>query len=211
MKKNQCLNCGRKNQYNEPYLYGVCSIGECRNAYHRERMRERRAIPENREKRNAQKRELIADPEKRAEYNARMRETMREWLAIPENREKRNAQKRARNKERYHSDPEYRAKKIKESTERQKPRGWYLEIGYRDGVIRSRCCDKRSHLCGEFWCYLCRLWLPMSIMEVEHIKPRSTHPELAFVKSNLRLACKPCNTAKSNKPLKVVLKERTYA
>ncbi|MFP5458735.1 MAG: helicase-related protein, partial [Bacteriovoracia bacterium] len=36
-------------------------------------------------------------------------------------------------------------------------------------------------------------------MHVDHIKPRSTHPEFALVFDNLQVLCGPCNISKSNK------------
>lgn len=36
-------------------------------------------------------------------------------------------------------------------------------------------------------------------IQVDHIKPRSLHPELALVESNLQVLCKSCNMGKSNK------------
>ena len=37
-----------------------------------------------------------------------------------------------------------------------------------------------------------------AIMNVDHIKPRRTHPELALVKSNLQVLCGDCNMGKGN-------------
>lgn len=36
-------------------------------------------------------------------------------------------------------------------------------------------------------------------IQVDHIKPRSLHPELALVESNMQVLCKSCNMGKSNK------------
>lgn len=47
-------------------------------------------------------------------------------------------------------------------------------------------------LCG------CRA-TPENPIQVDHIKPRSTHPELALVESNMQVLCKSCNMGKSNK------------
>lgn len=37
------------------------------------------------------------------------------------------------------------------------------------------------------------------IMNVDHIKPRKTHPELALTISNLQILCSDCNHGKGNK------------
>ena len=36
-------------------------------------------------------------------------------------------------------------------------------------------------------------------MHVDHIKPKSTHPHLALVKSNMQVLCEDCNMGKSNR------------
>jgi len=36
-------------------------------------------------------------------------------------------------------------------------------------------------------------------IQVDHIKPRSLHPELALVESNMQVLCQSCNKGKSNK------------
>lgn len=36
-------------------------------------------------------------------------------------------------------------------------------------------------------------------LQCDHIKPRSTHPHLALVESNIQILCKFCNVGKSNK------------
>jgi hypothetical protein len=47
-------------------------------------------------------------------------------------------------------------------------------------------------LCG------CRA-TPENPIHVDHIKPRSLHPELALIESNMQVLCKSCNMGKSNK------------
>lgn len=47
-------------------------------------------------------------------------------------------------------------------------------------------------LCG------CRA-TPDNPIQVDHIKPRSLHPELALVESNMQVLCQSCNKGKSNK------------
>lgn len=46
-------------------------------------------------------------------------------------------------------------------------------------------------------CALCRS--TDGVMHVDHIKPRSFHPELALDINNLQILCRPCNLGKSNK------------
>lgn len=66
-------------------------------------------------------------------------------------------------------------------------RDW-LELRYRVLQRSGGCCK----LCG------CR-GTESSPIHVDHIKPRSLHPELALVESNLQVLCKACNLGKSNK------------
>jgi hypothetical protein len=47
-------------------------------------------------------------------------------------------------------------------------------------------------LCG------CRA-TPDNPIQVDHIKPRSLHPELELAESNMQVLCKNCNQGKSNK------------
>jgi 5-methylcytosine-specific restriction endonuclease McrA len=37
------------------------------------------------------------------------------------------------------------------------------------------------------------------VIQVDHIRPRSKYPELAWDKTNLQVLCKECNTGKSNR------------
>lgn len=45
-------------------------------------------------------------------------------------------------------------------------------------------------------CMLCRT--AIGEMHVDHIKPRSKHPELALDPENLQVLCRACNIGKSN-------------
>lgn len=49
-------------------------------------------------------------------------------------------------------------------------------------------------------CAYCRTKLNIgnSVFDIEHIEPRSLHPEWMFLTENLCLSCKRCNTAKGN-------------
>jgi hypothetical protein len=71
--------------------------------------------------------------------------------------------------------------------------GFYVSREWLD--LRYRVLQKSGgscKLCG------CRA-TPDNPIHVDHIKPRSLHPELALVESNLRVLCKACNMGKSNK------------
>jgi len=47
-----------------------------------------------------------------------------------------------------------------------------------------------------FRCMACKT--SESELHVDHIKPHSKYPELAFIESNLQVLCKDCNLGKSN-------------
>ena len=47
-------------------------------------------------------------------------------------------------------------------------------------------------------CQCCGAVPPRVILHVDHIKPRSRHPELALCLSNLQVLCEACNLGKSN-------------
>jgi 5-methylcytosine-specific restriction endonuclease McrA len=64
----------------------------------------------------------------------------------------------------------------------------WLDLRYR--VLQKN--NGSCRLCG------CRATAENPI-HVDHIKPRSLHPELALAESNLQILCKACNLGKSNK------------
>jgi hypothetical protein len=66
-------------------------------------------------------------------------------------------------------------------------RAW-LDLRYRVLQKAGGSCK----LCG------CRA-SPGNPIQVDHIKPRSLHPELELVESNLQVLCQNCNRGKSNK------------
>jgi 5-methylcytosine-specific restriction endonuclease McrA len=50
------------------------------------------------------------------------------------------------------------------------------------------------------WCQLCgHKGSPDNPIQVDHIKPRSTHRHLALVESNLQVLCRDCNLGKSDR------------
>lgn len=48
------------------------------------------------------------------------------------------------------------------------------------------------------WCRACGGRPPEKVLHVDHIKPRSKHPELALDLSNLQVLCRDCNLGKGN-------------
>jgi hypothetical protein len=66
-------------------------------------------------------------------------------------------------------------------------RAW-LELRYRVLKKGKGCCQ----LCGT-------RGSESNPLQVDHIKPRSKHPELALAESNLQILCRRCNVGKSNK------------
>lgn len=64
----------------------------------------------------------------------------------------------------------------------------WLDLRYRVLKKHNGCCK----LCG------CRA-TPDNPIQVDHIKPRSKHPELELAESNMQVLCKACNMGKSNK------------
>lgn len=57
--------------------------------------------------------------------------------------------------------------------------------------------EKQQGKCG---CFGCSFVAPSpEYLEIDHIKPIATHPELAIEPTNLRLLCPPCNRKKGEK------------
>jgi 5-methylcytosine-specific restriction endonuclease McrA len=48
-------------------------------------------------------------------------------------------------------------------------------------------------------CECCGRSPPAVTVDVDHIQPRSKHPELALLKSNMQILCRDCNFGKSNR------------
>ena len=65
----------------------------------------------------------------------------------------------------------------------------WIELRYR--VLRES--DGRCCLCG-------RGAIDGAKLNVDHIKPRRTHPGLAAARSNLQVLCNLCNRGKGNRP-----------
>lgn len=55
-----------------------------------------------------------------------------------------------------------------------------------------RASQGRCELCGS-----CKA--DGAVLQVDHIKPRSTHPQLELERGNLQVLCRSCNLGKSNK------------
>jgi 5-methylcytosine-specific restriction endonuclease McrA len=65
-------------------------------------------------------------------------------------------------------------------------------------------------------CECCGVGPENGIIQVDHIRPRSIYPELAFEPSNLQVLCKMCNEGKSNTDktdwrVKTILRKREEA
>lgn len=50
-----------------------------------------------------------------------------------------------------------------------------------------------------YYCYLCGIRVKRSELTLDHIKPRSRHPELRYELANLAPCCWWCNTKKGSK------------
>ena len=186
MNKNQCLKCGRENKYNKPYKYGYCRVGECEKIYVREWL----AIPENRERHNAQvreqKRALLVIPEEREKINARRRALR----AIPENREKVNARKREAWRNKYYSmteeqKTEYNKKKQRYPITEEK----FLEVATERGMYKD----------GQWQCYICLEWYIRELIVKEHILPVKYYKKLEREPANILPACASCNGSKNDR------------
>lgn len=61
----------------------------------------------------------------------------------------------------------------------------------------------------------CRLQIPGVCTHISttgaHVKPVSTHPELALVRANVRGACGPCNQATGTLPLEAIRTDEAEA
>lgn len=71
---------------------------------------------------------------------------------------------------------------------------------FRDAVWRR---DRRSDIIVECArCVRCKKWVQRGKDgEVDHVKPRSTHPELKYDPSNGRIVCHNCNMYLKTHPL----------
>lgn len=66
--------------------------------------------------------------------------------------------------------------------------------------------ETRKHWFEEFkapyyWCYICNKQLLQSEVTLDHIKARSSHPELRYKFSNLAPCCWQCNSEKGSMSL----------
>lgn len=50
---------------------------------------------------------------------------------------------------------------------------------------------------GRYLCSLCKI--PTEFIEIDHIQKRSSHPELKYEVSNLRLICRRCHIEETKK------------
>lgn len=85
---------------------------------------------------------------------------------------------------------------LKKAEKERKARLFRDAVWKRDRIAGSY--GNESGLCVKCGAYLER---GDGHSEVDHIKPKSTHPELAYDPANGRLTCKPCNLWFKRNPL----------
>ena len=75
----------------------------------------------------------------------------------------------------------------------QKDENFYSSPEWRE--VRKQILRSQSHIC-----YICNecILSPFDLT-VDHIKPKSKYPDLALELSNLKIACRSCNSAKGNR------------
>jgi uncharacterized protein (TIGR02646 family) len=61
-------------------------------------------------------------------------------------------------------------------------------------AVKSQCLPQQAHRCC--YCYREILSTNGRVWDVEHVVPKSTHPEFTFEPRNLAIACPDCNIAK---------------
>lgn len=70
-------------------------------------------------------------------------------------------------------------------------KSFYLDAVWKQ--LRRKVFAKFGKQCMKCGCH--------SSLAVDHIKPRSTHPDLALDFDNLQVLCSPCNSAKGNRQM----------
>lgn len=94
---------------------------------------------------------------------------------------------------------------------------WYLTIPAKDRIPSTKERKKRAGIGNKFYdskewkqlrykafqkhgrkCLCCGAEPPTVVLHVDHIKPRSIHPELELDIDNLQILCEACNVGKSN-------------
>jgi 5-methylcytosine-specific restriction endonuclease McrA len=70
-------------------------------------------------------------------------------------------------------------------------------------LLRKKFLKSQEQVNGRFICFYCNVSISpnSSDLTIDHIKPRSKYPELAVDISNLRVACRRCNSSKGAKIL----------
>ena len=75
----------------------------------------------------------------------------------------------------------------------QKDENFYSSPEWRE--VRKQILRSQSHIC-----YICNELIFDSFdLTVDHVKPKSKYPDLSLELSNLKIACRSCNSAKGNK------------
>jgi hypothetical protein len=71
-------------------------------------------------------------------------------------------------------------------------------------ILRERFLRTHQGRNGVMLCYYCHCQIEQRDITVDHFKPRSKFPELALEITNLRLACRSCNSSKGNKVMPMI-------
>lgn len=78
----------------------------------------------------------------------------------------------------------------------QRDEHFYLSPEWKE--VRKQILRSQHHIC-----YICNEFISDPFdLTVDHIKPKSKYPELSLELSNLKIACRSCNSAKGNKDMK---------
>lgn len=64
-------------------------------------------------------------------------------------------------------------------------------------LLKKELFSQQNGYCANLQCH-CKTQLPIELLEMDHIKPRSKYPELATDRNNFQLLCSHCNRKKSN-------------
>lgn len=113
-------------------------------------------------------------------------------LNLKISKSRRDSSIRVRERE-FTADQKRRARQLrrKDKIKRKTPENFYYSSEWR--MLRYHTLRKFG-----FKCLACGRGPTFVRLHVDHIKPRSTHPELSLDPDNLQVLCEDCNLGKSN-------------